>query len=306
MRQDAVTAYDVYSYGVVSSSTLYTVSGAFPGPDGYAEIDDEVSMIGGEAANSSIVLSRLGVRVKLDGNWLGNDAAGRHTRALLDDHQIDTSRLRLLDNYRGVRETVVAAAGTRTIFATYGRLLKAGDWNMPIEEDVVRAKVVCLDPFFREASRRAAGIAFNAGIPVVTVDCLHDDPLLCHASVAVISEAFIRGNYPGHAIEDLWQAYVESTDGLVALTFGERDILLGRRGSGIKAMPAYPVEAIDTSGAGDSFRAGVVYGLLQGWGDMETIDFAAAVAGIVCTRTPGTLNSPGLDEVLAFMRAHKS
>ena len=68
---------NVYSYGVVSSSTLYRVGGAFPAPEGYAEIEDVSYMIGGEAANSSIVLARLGARVMLDGSWIGDDGGGR-------------------------------------------------------------------------------------------------------------------------------------------------------------------------------------------------------------------------------------
>jgi sulfofructose kinase len=296
-------AHDVYAYGVVASSTLYTIKGEFPGPDGYAEVEDVQFMTGGEAANSSIVLSRLGVRVRLDGNWLGADAAGRRTRALLNRYRIDTSRLPLREGYRGVRETVFAARGTRTIFGTYGHLLEAGDWNVPVEDDIVRARVVSLDPFFGDASRRVAEIGFAAGIPVVTTDCRHDDPLLRHAAAAVIAESFIQGNYPDRPLGDLWQDYLASTDGLVAFTFGDREIRYGRRGSAAGTLTTFPVDAIDTTGAGDAFRAGVVYGFLQGWDDVQTIAFAAAVAAIVCTRTPGTLNAPDLDEVRTFMRS---
>ncbi len=171
-------AHDVYSYGVVSSSTLYGIRGAFPGPEGYAEIDDVRYMTGGEATNSSIVLSRLGARVKLDGNHLGADEGGKRTKALLSDYRIDTSRLPLIEGYEGVREVVFAAEGTRTIFGTYCRLLEEAQWNLPQEDDITAAKVVCLDPFFEEASSRVAEIACDADIPVVTVDCSADAPLL--------------------------------------------------------------------------------------------------------------------------------
>ena len=110
--------YDVYSFGVVSSSTLYSIRGAFPAPEGYAEFDDVRHMTGGEAANSSIVLSRLGARVKLDGNWLGADNGGKRTIALLTDYGIDTSRLSPKVGYTSVQEVVFAAQGTRTIFGT--------------------------------------------------------------------------------------------------------------------------------------------------------------------------------------------
>ena len=102
-------SYDVYSYGVVSSSTLYIVEGAFPDPEGYGEINGVHCMTGGEATNSSIVLSRLGVQVKLDGNWLGDDESGQRTKKLLDQHKIDTSRLALTPGYKSVQEVVFAA-----------------------------------------------------------------------------------------------------------------------------------------------------------------------------------------------------
>ena len=65
--------HDVYAYGVISASSLYLLKDQFPARSGYAEIVKKYKNIGGEAANTSIVLSRLGLKVKLDGNWLNPD-----------------------------------------------------------------------------------------------------------------------------------------------------------------------------------------------------------------------------------------
>jgi sugar/nucleoside kinase (ribokinase family) len=73
-----MTSFDVYVYGVIASSTLHLLQHSFPSPDGYAEIVQTYSMTGGEALNSAIVLSRLGLRVQLDGNWLGDTTQGKH------------------------------------------------------------------------------------------------------------------------------------------------------------------------------------------------------------------------------------
>jgi len=297
-----MSAHDVYSYGVVSSSTLYGLRGAFPEPEGYAEINDVRYMTGGEAANSSVVLSRLGVRVKLDGNCLGTDDGGRRTKAFLSDYGIDTSRLPLTEGYEGVQEVVFAAAGTRTIFGTYCRLQEDAKWNMPVEEDITGAKVVCLDPFFREASARVARIANDADIPVVTVDCSYDAPLLRRISAVVIAESYIRENYPDRQIDDLFHEYQRATSGLVIFTFGAGAIWYARPGQAIRHSDPYAIDPVDTTGGGDAFRAGIVYGFLQGWDDDQMIDFAAALAALVCTRFPGVLDSPGIDDVLMFMR----
>jgi len=299
-------AHDVYSYGVVSSSTLYSLRGAFPDPEGYGEIEDVRHMTGGEAANSSIVLSRLGAQVKIDGNWLGDDESGRRTKATLSDYQIDTTRLQLRTGYKGVQEAVFTAQGSRTIFGTYCRLLEDGDWNTPQESDVTQAKVVCLDPFFARPASRVAEIAFNAGIPVVTVDCRYDDPLLGHTSAVVIAESYIKDNYPEREPAELFRRFQAATSGLVIFTFGDAPVWYANPGETVNYFQPYSVEPVDTSGGGDSFRAGIVYGLLKGWDDHRMIDFAAAVAAITCTRSPGVLHAPTYDEVLDFMDARKS
>ena len=301
-----MNSYDVYSYGVISSSTLYGIRGAFPAPEGYAEIDDVRHMTGGEAANSSIVLSRLGAQVKLDGNWLGADESGRRTKALLSDYQIDTSRLSLREGYKGVQEVVFAAHDTRTIFGTYCRLLEDTAWNTPQASDIAQAKVVCLDPFFAQPASRAAEIAFAAGIPVVTVDCQYDNPLLRHTSALVIAESYIRENYAQRDLEELFREYQAATSGLVIFTFGDAPVWYARRDETVKFFQPYSVDPVDTTGGGDAFRAGVVYGFLKGWDEEKTIDFAAAVAAITCARFPGVLNAPTCDEVFDFMDAQKS
>lgn len=292
----------IYSYGVVSSSTLYTIADPFPAPEGYAEIERMAFMTGGEATNSSIVLARLGNRVKLDGNWLGDDDSGRRTRTMLDGFGVDTSRLTLRSGYRGVEEVVFTAGATRTIFGTYGRLLANAEWNAPVAEDITASSGVCLDPFFADPAAQVARIAADARIPVVTADCRYDAPFVGDTSAVVISESFLRSTYPGRPPEEVFEAYLEQAGGLVVFTFGPDPFWYGRPGHARKVREAFAVVAVDTAGAGDSLRAGVVQGALEGWSDERTLDFSAALAAIVCTRSPGVLDPPGYEEVEALLR----
>ena len=298
--------YDVYSYGVVSSSTLYSIRDSFPVPEGYAEISGIRRMTGGEATNSSIVLSRLGARVRLDGNWLGDDEAGRHTLSLLQESGIDASALSIKPGYRGVEEVVFSAGGTRTIFGTYVRLQEDQAWNMPDSGDIEKARVVCLDPFFGDASRAVASLAHEADKPVVTVDCMHDDPLLKHASAVVIAESYLSENYAGRSYEDVFDDYRRSGTGLVIFTFGAREIWYAAADEPRRTASPYSIEPVDTTGGGDSFRAGIVFGFLKGWAHEQTVDFAAALAAIVCTRSPGVLESPGIEEVHELVGTRRS
>ncbi len=295
------TTLGVYAYGVVSSSTLYRIRGAFPAPEGYAEIEDVSYMTGGEAANSSVVLARLGARVKLDGNWVGDDDNGRRTVGLLSEQGIDTSRLALRQNYQGVQEVVFAAGDTRTIFGTYGALQDNEEWNSPREEDITAAGVVCLDPFFTGPAARVAEVAAASEIPVITVDCSYDSSLLRSASAVVVAESFIRENYADESLDELFRRYLAATAGLVIFTFGGRPAWYGREGGDVREMPPFDIAPVDTTGGGDSFRAGIVYAFLRGWDDERAVSFAAAVAALNCTRFPGVLNSPSLAEVEAFI-----
>ncbi|HYD41896.1 MAG TPA: PfkB family carbohydrate kinase [Anaeromyxobacter sp.] len=296
--------YDVYAYGMVSKSTLYKLNGKFPGPDGYCEFAEALPMIGGEAANSSLVLARLGVSIRLDGNWLGTLNGGEAPLALLRARGIDASRLLLKPDHRGVEEVVFAGEDARTIFGTYQKLFADGpQWNAPRAEDVRDARVVSLDAFFREESLAVARFAREAGKPYVTIDCKYDDEIAIHATVNVVSGEFRHNAYAGRDVEELFARYHERAEGLVVFTQGAGDVLFARRGGPVRRMPAYRIEPVDTAGAGDSFRAGMVYAVLHGWSDEAAIEFSAALAAHVCGTFPGVLRSPTLPELAAWARA---
>lgn len=291
---------------MIATSTLHLLDDKYPEPDTYAEIKETFRMIGGEAANSSIVLSRLGVKVKLDGNWLGKDEKGSFLLDLLRSYQIDASRLTLAENYRGVEETVYADNTSRTNFGTYRKLLFTDkQWNTPNIEDISTCEVVCLDPFFHEESKLVVEYCKELSKPYITIDCSYDDMISKNAAINIISGEFRHRDFRDVPKEELFHRYIENSNGLVIFTSGSSDLLFGRKGQPIKRAKPYKIQAVDTAGAGDSFRSGILYGFLQKWEDEKTIDFASAVAACICRTFPGVLNSPTLDEVLHFMKDYR-
>lgn len=301
-----MSACDIYAYGMISSSTLHVLEGNFPLAEGYGEIANTYTMAGGEATNAAIVLTRLGVKVKLAGNWLGDDEAGKTTKHLLDSYGIDTSRIMLRLGYHGVQEIVFADMHTRTIFGTYCQLLADIHWDSAHEEDLARAKVACIDPFFREESVQTAALAARHHVPVVTTDCLHDHDIVPYASIIILGRPFIQEHYGTDDAQAVFSRYQERTNGLVIFTQGSEAVLYARNREPIQKWSPYRIQPIDTTGAGDSFRAGAAYGLLQSWNDAETIRFAAAVAALVCLQFPGVLKAPGREDVVQFMHHHAS
>ncbi len=299
--------FDVYSYGMASASTLYLLKQPFPAPEGYAEIDRAYTMTGGEACNSSIVLSRLGLQVQLDGVWIGDTAEGRGLLNILNGFGIDTQSMTIQPGFPGVQELVISDEHTRTIFGNYIELFASTrKWNAPRREDIQAAKIACLDPFFHEESELAGQYAHELGVPYVTIDCPYTSPLCHHAAALAVSGEFRRGAYPQADLLELFKQYQVRADGLVIFTCGSEAILYARQDQEIQKFQPYPVQAIDTAGAGDSFRSGIVYGLLQGWQDQAVVRYASALAAMICMTFPGVLNCPTNEEVKGFIRERGS
>lgn len=296
---------DVYAYGMISPSLVYVLRPdfTFPKANGYAEVARTLPSIGGEAANSAIVLARLGLSVMLDGNWL-NDAAAERVTATLAGYGIDVSRLTRTEML-GTDEIVVADRESRTVFGNYAGF-HAGprQWNEPREEDVAAARVVCLDPYFRDESRLAAELCVRLGKPYVTLDSRHDDYVARHAAAVAVSHELRDQAYADLEMREVFGRYLETCEGLVIFTFGGGELWYGRRGGSLCTLRPYEIEPLDTTGAGDSFRGALAYGVLMGWPDEQTIDFASAVAACVCLTMPHALNAPDLQEVAAFQQRH--
>jgi sugar/nucleoside kinase (ribokinase family) len=298
------TQFDVYAYGVIASSTLHLLEHPFPAPDGYAEMSRSYRMTGGEALNSAIVMSRLGLSVRLDGNWLGGNDEGQQLRERIEGFGINAERLAFGKDGAGAREVVISDTKTRTILGNYVALLSSGrQWNEPQAEDVAAARIVCVDPPFGAESLRVAELALAAGVPFVSIDSPFDSELATRAAAIIVSGEFRAREYPDADVGELFEEYRGRADGLVVLTQGADPILFGRRDGKRQELDTFEVATRDTAGAGDSFRAGLIFGILGNMGDRGALRYAAAVAGLVCSRFPGVIDSPTTRDVEALLAA---
>jgi sugar/nucleoside kinase (ribokinase family) len=298
--------HDVYLYGMISPSTVHILDESFlyPGPNEYAEIKCTLSSLGGEATNSAIMLSKLGIRVKLDGNWINKNHSAKILN-LLKTFEIDASRLKSVENY-GTEEVVIADKHTRTVFGNYASFHKGErQWNDPNVKDIKKAKFVSIDPYFREQSIEAARICLENRKPYATLDCRYDDYLAIHADAVIISHELRDQAYKDRDMNEIFDAYLTHCNGLIIFTFGSDELWYARPGCKKLKFKPFEINAVDTTGAGDSFRAGIIYGLINLWNDEKTIEFASAVAACVCLTSPHTLNAPGLVGIEEFISANK-
>ena len=289
---------EVYLFGQVLGTHSFLLRDGFLEPDEYAEIKEQYFLPGGETGTAATVLDSLGVSVRMDGTWIGTEVAPM-LKAFYAGKKVDLSSLHFMEDDAGVMDYVVIAGLVRSPMGRFQTLFASGKrwWNIPREEDIAGCRVAAIDPFFQEETLRAADLCRKHGIPYVTIDSPHDSPLHKNAAVNVVSKECTGEHYKGMAAEDIMKLMQQETDGLTIITRGGDEMLYARRGEEIHRMKPFQVSVKSTLGAGDTFKAGCVYGLLHGMSDGELVRFASACSAIAISRFPLPLNPPRMEEV---------
>ena len=300
------TQPDVYLFGQVLGTHSFLLKGGFLQPDEYAEIGAQYFLPGGETGTAATVLDSLGVSVRMDGTWIGTEVAPM-LKAFYADKRVDFSPLRFIEDDPGVMDYVVIAGLVRSPMGRFQTLFSSGKrwWSVPREADIIGCKVAAIDPYFGDESLLAAELCRKHGIPYVTIDSPHDSQLHRHAAVNVVSKECTSEHNAGMAPEDVMAQMMDNADGLTILTQGGGDMLYGRKGAALHRMKPFDVEVRSTLGAGDTFKAGCVYGLLHGMADDALVRFASACSAIAISRFPLPLHPPKLEEVRALIDMQK-
>ena len=295
---------DVYLFGQVLGTHSFLLKGGFLQPDEYAEIGAQYFLPGGETGTAATVLDSLGVSVRMDGTWIGTEVAPM-LQAFYRDKKVDLSPLLLWEDDPGVMDYVVIAGLVRSPMGRFQTLFSTGKrwWSIPQEKDIAGCKAAAIDPFFGNESLLAMEICRRHGIPYVTSDSPHDAALHQHAAVNVVSGECTSQHYADLKPEAVMERMLETAEGLTVLTQGGGDMLYGRKGEDIHRMKPFSVKVKSTLGAGDTFKAGCVYGLLHGMSDEELVRFASACSAVAVSRFPLPLYPPRLEEVQAVISA---
>ena len=266
-------------------------------------IHSHFSACGGQVATTMAACAALGLKAAYLGP-VGSDANGARVREELESRGVDVSRLlvRTADTRYAVI-LVEEASGDRQV-------LWQRDERLRLSEDDVRedlfggARVLHVDAVDEDAAIRAATLARTLGM-VVTSDIdtvtTRTPELLAAVTVAIVAEQ-VPGQLTGEQdIERALRAMRTRHDGLLCVTLGERGSA-ALDGNEFHREPAVQVEAVDTTGAGDIFRAGMIYGLLQNWPIRRILQFANAAAAVSCTRPGAMASVPSLDEIAANVK----
>ncbi|MCF8063715.1 MAG: hypothetical protein K9K65_04310 [Desulfarculaceae bacterium] len=263
---------------------------------------------GGQAATAACALARLGHRVSYAGA-VGDDQAGRLAQTRLGEFGVDTGGLVVKPGARSQEAFILVeeGGGERTIVWARDETCRLEPDDLS-REQLVSCRLLHLDGHFIAAGLEAARVARAAGA-VVTLDAERvregtaELVSLCHVVMGDrdFAQRLTGKDNPTEALK----ALADMGPLWAGRTMGEGGAQLLAKGE-LFSHPGFAVRALDTTGAGDVFHAGMADAILLGQGPGQTLASACALAAISVTALGGRTALPDRAGLEAFLRQHAS
>ena len=273
---------DVVGVGLNATDTLIPLE-RFPEPGSKVHYSNRSTQPGGQVATTVVACQTWGLRTRYVGKLGDDDAARLHQNAFrrvgVEAQIVTVPGAASLHNV-----ILIDAAGERTVICQRNdqMVLRAADLR---REWIVNARVLHVDGHDTAAATQAAAWAREAGVPVVAdLDDTYPgiEELVSNIDYLIVSEDFSCRLMDETNLERALRR-MQSRYGcrLSAATLGESGVLAWD-GKQLIQSAAYRVNVVDTTGAGDIFRAGFIYGLLHDWPLERQLDFSCAAAAMNC------------------------
>ena len=296
---------DVVGVGLNAMDTICVLE-QFPKRNTKVGIREVRTEPGGQVATALATCTRFGLRARYIG-CVGDDELGRAQLQSLREAGLATDFVRVVRGAATQMAVILLekGIGERTVLWHHDPLLVYPQ-NELQREMITSARLLHLDGCDTVASLQAARWAQEAGIPVVIdIDELYDattEQLLCHVDYLIAAEDFAARTLGDASPEDALRVLAARYGcPVVGITLGSQGAVFLERGQLIRS-PGFEIRAVDTTGAGDVFHGGFIYGLLQGWSVTETARFANAAAALKCTQFGARRGIPQLSQVLNLIQ----
>jgi len=267
---------------------------------------------GGKGANQAVAAARLGGKVRMAGK-LGRDQFGDEFLSVLAAEGVDTDLI-LRDETAptGVGSIVVEQSGQNRIIVVPGANMQYAAEETDRLEPVIReSKLLIMQLEMRmEVVQRAAELAARHGVPVILNPAPArslDDALLANVSYLTPNETELE-ILSGLPVRDVGEAERAAKRLLdkgvrhIIVTLADKGALICTE-SGTEHVPGFPVQAVDTVAAGDSFNGALAVQLIGGKPLAEAVRYANAVGALTVTKQGAIPSLPTADEVQAFLAA---
>lgn len=308
--------FDLVTLGDINVDILARVR-SYPPWGGDSLVDKVDLRAGGSAANTAIVLSKFGLSVTIIAR-VGRDVFA--DRALADLPEAGVSLASVQRDPEAMTGLIFAAVtpdGERTFFSSRGAnastILGSAD-----QDHIRRAQTLHVSGYSliegsqRDAARQAIEVAYQAGVPVSLdigvelMTTMREDilSLLPRISMAQLNRAAAKWLTEERSAEGAVETLLAHGLGIVGLKLRDRGCLLASEGE-VFRVPAFGVKAVDDTGAGDSFNAGLILGRLGGLTLRASGVLANALGAMATTVAGGGISLPGPKATLSFLEGRR-
>jgi len=268
---------------------------------------------GGVVGNTAIVLSKLGVNAKLIG-CIGDDIWGKLAADAFEQTGVDISGVSMLPGVNtGLNFAVVSKGGERTFFNAWGANIWDDTHKFPLHlissADMLQVTGHPLSrPSNRSALLNAIEIAQSNDIPIsmdTSIRPVFDSTSYIRAVIPKLKICILGYEEACYLVDHsdphtIAQEILSQGPELVAVKLSGKGCVLANADE-CTTLPSYKVNTIDTTGAGDTFTAGIILGWLSKM-DIRAIGMLANILGALATTVWGAgTKLPGTAEVLAYI-----
>ncbi len=296
--------FDVVGIGLNATDTLILLS-HFPAYAGKVAFEKEILSPGGQVASAMVTCANLGLRVKYIGT-VGDDERGRVQLESLGKTGINLDHVQVRENCPNQTAYIMIdqTTGERTVLWKREDCLRL-EADSITPEQITCARLLHIDGHDTAAVAKAAQIARQHSIPVtVDVDTIYHgfDNVLPNVDYLVASSEFpvqwTSERDPFRALEMIQDEY---SIPVAAMTLGAHGAL-ARVGREYVYSPAFVVNCVDTTGAGDVFHGAFCYSVLQKMPMRDALEFSNAMAALNCTALGARGRVATVNEARALMQ----
>lgn len=305
-RRTQAKVADVVGVGINATDTVIQLP-HFPVFNSKLEVTSAAVLPGGQVATALIACSKWGLSARYVGS-IGDDTAGQLQQRSLRSANVETQLIQIKNCLSQFSFILVdGQSGERTILWKRDARLTLKPEHLK-QNWIRNSQVLLVDGHDTAAAAQAADWARAAKIPVVAdVDNVYPglEALLEQTDYLFTSSEFpasvINESNPLAALPQIAQRYGCMVTGITLGRLGA----LAWDGSRFHYSRGFVVDARDTTGAGDVFHAGVVYGIVRRWRLREILEFSCAAAALNCTAFGARGGIKSLREIRKFMKDSK-
>lgn len=281
--------------------------------DPYPQLDDKVDVVkssiqgGGPVPTAMVTLARLGAKVAYVGK-VGDDADGELVRWQLEKEGVDTRWVVVDKKIKTSKAYIWVDKGTgkRTVALDRDKKNRLSENDLGFLKSI-STKFLHLDAREPKINIWVARWAKKQFVQVcLDVGSLRKgaEKVLPYVDHLIVSRRFACG-FTGTsdtyvACGELLKTGCETA----VVTIGEKGCICGTENEMFHS-PGFGVKVVDTTGTGDVFHGAFIYGLLEGWSQKKTAEFANACAAMKCRQLGGRTGIPTLEEVRSFIQSSK-